>query len=146
MPEIHEHDVAQDEQHEASENATKLDKDIAPRYSRRERQQPKQLTITALSRVRNDDEPTTRTVLMDIDEKERRAALDSEVNTLQSMNCWEVVYIPKTTKMMHTKFVLKRKPGERDEITRYKAVWLMWQRGECISRKSVCICCRFYCY
>lgn len=52
---------------------------------------------------------------------ESRRAMHLERDLLGKMDCWDIDDRLNDRKVMHTKFVLKRKKGEKGNVKRYKA-------------------------
>lgn len=102
----------------------------ARRYPTRERKQPSRFTISELARAREDDEPSMRNALKGNDQKKWRESMDKEVKTLKQMQCWDEVERPPEARVLHTKFVLKRKRYETGNIQNYKARLVVCGNGE----------------
>lgn len=80
---------------EASMNEQRGQEDDAPtgihRYPQRVRKAPTRFTINAFTRKYDSDEPRTRDTVHDEDKRDLLNAINNEVNTLEKMNCWNIV-------------------------------------------------------
>lgn len=90
-------------------------------YPVRERRAPNRLSLNALTRVRSDDEPLPREALRGLDAPQWKEAIRVEVQTLKDTSCWTEVKRPSREKVLHSKFVLKRKCDQNKTITKHKA-------------------------
>lgn len=102
----------------------------APRYPQRERRKPTRFTINAEKRTHYDEEPLTAQALKGDDAFNWRTAMNKEVDTLEAMQCWDIVKRPENEKVLHTKFVLKRKQEESGAKKKYKVRLVICENKE----------------
>lgn len=91
------------------------------RRSTRVRKEPQRFKVNAIPRTFTSDEPTLQQAIKSADKEEWVKAITKEIKTLKAMECWEQVSRPVNERVLHTKFVLKRKRDENNEISKYKA-------------------------
>lgn len=75
----------------------------------------------SLRQSRTEDEPLVRDALTSGDAERWVDAVDKEVQALRKLNCWSVVERPQQAKVLHSKFVLKKKRNSSGEVVKYKA-------------------------
>lgn len=79
-------------------NATNVFEDnVQRRFPRRERRKLARFKINASIKVRSEDESTVRSDISGERHDAWRAAMKSEVPTLENIGCWDVLSTPKKT-------------------------------------------------
>lgn len=109
-------DQADDEEVVASIEEEPQIEEEQPRYPRRERNAPSRYTAGALLRTPTEDEPMALDALASEDAAKWKAAIGNDVRALRKLNCWTVVERPSNAKILHSKFVLKKKNDSRGEV------------------------------
>lgn len=71
--------------------------------------------------MHDDDEPLTALALNSEDAQNWRKAMNKELNTLETMQCWDLVERQKKKRVLHTIFVLNIESDEFGAVTKYKA-------------------------
>lgn len=92
-----------------------------PPYPQRERKAPVRLTISSLRKIRHDDKPMTCEALKREEAIKLREAIQKEIKTLDDMMCCVLINPPKDEKILHRKYVLKRKRNSAGGISKPKA-------------------------
>lgn len=89
------------------------------RYLQRVRSQNKRHFTGSLRRTRTDDIPTARDALTSEDAEKWKASMDKEAGELEQLDSWTKVERPMN-KVLHTKFVLKKKRDANGNIANKK--------------------------
>lgn len=58
------------------------------------------------------------------------------MSTLQQMGCWHIVDRPENVRVMHIKFVLKRKRDQKEEVCKHKASLVVCDTEEAICQED----------
>lgn len=104
-----------------SSDSLSMEHSVEPRYPRREHKASVRFTTNALKRVRLEAESTTKEALAGPETRSWKPDIETEIRTLSEMSCCTVVDIPLKEKLLHSKFIFRRKQDEKGVIQRYKA-------------------------
>lgn len=91
-------------------------------YSDRECWASTRSTLNALTRARIDEYLSPRDALRGFEAAEGQEALKTEIQTVKKMNCQIEIPRPSHEKVLHSKFVLKRKRDYTGHIAKCKAL------------------------
>lgn len=94
---------------------------LEKRFSDLERRAPSRLTLSALTRARSDNEPSTREAIRRSEAVELQESMKTGIETLKKMNCWTEISRLSNKNVLHSKFVLKRKRAHTAHIAEFKA-------------------------
>lgn len=103
------------------EEESSTTQDEIPRYPRREHRQPERYMAGALRRAHTEDEPSLRYAMNSSEAEKWKSAIDKEITALTNLRCWDVIERPTGKKILHSKFVLKKKRNGDGTIVKYKA-------------------------
>lgn len=81
----------------------------------------RRFTDSALKGVHSDDEPHPRDALHRKETDAWPEAMEGEVQTLKEMKCWTNTSRPSEQKVLHSKFLLRRKRDRNGNIDNYNA-------------------------
>lgn len=73
-------------------------------------------TMNSLKRVHSEEQPTTRDAMKGKHHLKWKQVMVKEVNTLKNVKCWEVMSRPQGQKVLHSKYVIKKKRDERGTV------------------------------
>lgn len=94
------------------------------RYPKKARVKPRGFTLNALTRARDENEPSMRSELSSPVKDKWMQALNTEVNTVQRMDCCGKLEYLKKGQVLRSKSVLECKMNEHEETMKYEA-WLV---------------------
>lgn len=115
---------AQQEFNETTNADTAPGQDPAPTEQRclqRERTSQSGSGLNTLTSTHDDDDPSIRVSLNGKENAEWHRATLSEIDSLEKMDCWDIVDRSDDQNIRHTKFVLKRNKDENGNVKQYKA-------------------------
>lgn len=100
------------------------------RYPRRHQNIPIRFGINPLPQSRNNDQPSPREVLNGKYIEKWRFTMETKVLALHRLDCWEEIKCSESTKVPHTKCVLRRKTNQDGDIEKYKARLVLYGNEE----------------
>lgn len=101
-----------------------------PRYTRRERRMRERFIINVLRRVRQKDEPTTRDAFKSLQNADWQKVDNTEIDTLEEMDCRDVIHRPQGKQIPHTTYALKRKRNKKGEVCKNKLQIVIYSSEE----------------
>lgn len=106
----------------AGGNSDTLSKEnsVEPRYAKREHRVPARFTTSTPKSIRHEDKLMTKEAVTGPETKNWKLVIETELRRLSGMSCWTVIGRPLKEKMIHSRFVLRRKQDKQGEIHKRK--------------------------
>lgn len=90
-------------------------------YPIRQRSKSQRFTVCSLARAHSENEPRAQQAIPGYDKDEWKTVMRHKIETLDKIECWDVLPRPKSDKVLHSKFILKEKRSDEGYVIRYKA-------------------------
>lgn len=70
--------------------------------------------------MHSENERGTQQAVLGDEKDDWKTSMRNEIESLDKMKCWDIVPRSKSDRVMHLKFVLEKKRGDKREVKRYK--------------------------